>query len=75
MTALYIILGIFAYLAIGGFFAGLFDELYFDVFFWYVAWPAVLLVLLILVAIILPFKNLGYWIRDKIRSTQNRKKK
>lgn len=74
MTAIYIILGTFAYLAIGGFLAGLFDELYFDVFFWYVAWPFVLLVLLILL-VILPFQNLGYWIRDKLREAQNRKKK
>lgn len=74
MIAIYIILGIVAYLAIGGFLAGLFEEMYFDSFAWYLAWPVVLLIVLCLFMEI-PFELLGRNVRDWIRQSQNRNKK
>lgn len=68
------ILCITAYLAIGGFLSGIFDEWDIDDFYWYLAWPFVLLVILI-VLIEDPFKNLGRWTVTKIRDITNRKNK
>lgn len=71
MNAILIILGIVVYFGIGGFLAGLFNELYFDSFFWYILWPLVL-VLLLFIFFEQQFENIGYDIRDKLN---NRKKK
>ena len=74
MTAVYIILGIFAYLAIGGFLAGLFNDIGFDEFIWYTAWPFMVIYVVIMLTA-MPFDNLGHWVVRKIRALQNRKKK
>jgi hypothetical protein len=74
MTAVYIILGIFAYLAIGGFLSGLFREIGLADYMWYVSWPFTLIILLFMI-MLEPFERLGYWVLTKFRDTKNRKKK
>lgn len=67
------ILVIMAYLAIGGFLAGLFDDAPLDNFYWYLAWPGVLIVVLILLLEV-PFERLGYHVLNKLRDIRKRKK-
>jgi hypothetical protein len=74
MTAVYIILGIFAYLAIGGFLSGLFDDIGLDEFMWYTAWPFVLIYVVVMLTA-MPFENLGLRVVRKLRELRNRKKK
>ena len=68
------ILCIAVYLAIGGFLSGIFDECDVDEFYWYLAWPFLLLIIVIIL-IEDPFKTLGRWTVTKIRNIKNRKNK
>ena len=68
------ILCIVTYLAIGGFLAGVFEDISLDEFWWYLAWPFWLLIFVIIL-IEDPFKNLGRWTLTKLRDIKNRKNK
>ena len=68
------ILCIIAYLAIGGFLAGIFNDIGLDEFMWYTVWPFVLIYVVVML-ITMPFENLGSWVVKKFREAQNRKKK
>ena len=66
------ILGIVGYLAIGGFLAGVFEDVGMDVFAWYLAWPVFAFITL-LMFIEMPFQNLGRYMVTKIRQIKNRR--
>lgn len=66
------ILCITVYLAIGGLLGGIFEDLRLDDFIWYLLWPFVVLMFLIIL-IEIPFERIGSFIRDKIRHVWNRK--
>lgn len=68
------ILMIVAYLAIGGVLAGIFEDLRLDEFVWYLLWPFMVLVYLIILMEI-PFERVGSVIRDRIRLIKNRNHK
>lgn len=74
MTIVYIILVAFIYLVIGGFLAGLFYDVGVDEFQWYIAWPFILIYVVIMFTA-MPFQNLGSWVVRKLREAKNRKKK
>lgn len=66
------ILGIVAYLGIGGLLSGIFEDLRLDDFIWYLLWPFVVLIFLIILMEI-PFERIGSIILDKIKHVWNRK--
>lgn len=66
------ILGIIGYLAIGGFLAGVFEDMRIDAFAWYLAWPVFGFIVL-LIFMEMPFENLGRYMVTKIRQIRNRR--
>lgn len=62
------------YLAIGGFLSGVFDECDIDEFYWYLAWPFLLVIVAIMVLEV-PFEKLGQWTLTKIRDIRKGKNK
>ena len=68
------ILGIVAYLLIGGLLSGVFEDVGVDEFIWYLVWPVLILIWLLLV-IEAPFHSLGRYMVTKIRQIRSRRHK
>ena len=61
------------YLVIGVLLSGLFNDLGIDAFYWILAWPVVVLIIIALI-ITLPFENLECTILEKIKNISKRKR-